>query len=411
MQTSESTLLNIMDKSPQLEHIPRVPSPSPEHIAPEFLHLALAPSPSTSSSSSSSAVLQLPKRDPRRASIDGSTRVSSMRSLSTSSSSSASTAASTVTTTSSTGSVNKIRRYSKTPVLHIGQLENTSTTSWDNDHVPPLPLKTPPVPKKSARRSSAAEQMAEQYRALLHSQSCAKLRMAAEEDEEEEEEEVDPRPKALAKLVAHETTMHDNDPGAVVGRHYSIEAVRSAVARQTPAPQHRLTTPSCQILPSSPDSDADGEDAIEGSPTSSDGTFVAFEEDAIYFKPSFPPECCLSPIPEDEPSYYGTPLGSPSMLEGDALSLQICVDLLGKELMAAMERQQRHGEEGDEDQSEETTSQLQIWLMIEAYERLRDKMAREDSSQARSLGMMFDTWLQALYRVHDDMVRKRAFSR
>ena len=43
--------------------------------------------------------------------------------------------------------------------------------------------------------------------------------------------------------------------------------------------------------------------------------------------------------------------------------------------------------------------------MIEAYERLRDQMAElsHSNEEARSMEMMFDMWLRALYAIHDSM--------
>lgn len=172
---------------------------------------------------------------------------------------------------------------------------------------------------------------------------------------------------------------------------------------------------------------------------------MGFEEDAIYFKPAFTMEG-LSPIPEDESCY--SPLDSPRLEMGGAgpgaqddgddatLSLQICVDLLGKELASALDQRRQteetsgSGEGGDDDdgrgnslgkaagateaaatEAKTPTSPLQVWLMIEAYERLRDQVATEAKTnnlspgEAQSLEAMFDMWLRALYRVHEGITR------
>lgn len=51
--------------------------------------------------------------------------------------------------------------------------------------------------------------------------------------------------------------------------------------------------------------------------------------------------------------------------------------------------------------SGEDISSLQIWVMIEAYERLRDQV--KDKEGAQHLEPMFDTWLAALYALHDKL--------
>lgn len=50
-------------------------------------------------------------------------------------------------------------------------------------------------------------------------------------------------------------------------------------------------------------------------------------------------------------------------------------------------------------------SSLQIWVMIEAYERLRDQVLEMglQNEQVQSLEPMFDTWLSALNSIHDRM--------
>ncbi|CAI4219442.1 unnamed protein product [Parascedosporium putredinis] len=117
-------------------------------------------------------------------------------------------------------------------------------------------------------------------------------------------------------------------------------------------------------------SSAEVGDAIPAaSPTSDDGTLVSFEEETVYFKPVSP----------------------------NNLSLQICLDLLARELSTAFsDRRQRPTNE---------ISALQIWVMIEAFERLRDQVAemRLGISQVSGVETMFETWLQALYTIHDSL--------
>lgn len=213
-------------------------------------------------------------------------------------------------------------------------------------------------------RGSNVEQIAEQYRALLDSKSCEMLRR--------DEEEVD---------WQHTETRQD-----------SMETIRSAIARRVPQPQPL-------IIKQRQESPVESEPDPESSPTS-DGTLVGFEEDAIYFKPAFTPEA-LSPIPEDGSTPFFTPLDSPRP-RSNAVSLQICIDLLSRELMSAA--RQRDGSQEEEGGGSEVPS-LQTWLMIEAYEKLRDQVLDMQLSPEEMYTMetMLDTWLKALYVIHDEV--------
>lgn len=97
----------------------------------------------------------------------------------------------------------------------------------------------------------------------------------------------------------------------------------------------------------------------------------------------------------------------------DNLGLQICLDLLTRELSSAVTAINRHHPCRSSPPSFTSsphspsggTSTLQVWTMIEAYERLRDKMAGMSGSnpRARSMEKMFDSWLGALYSVHGSL--------
>ncbi|KAK3384461.1 hypothetical protein B0T24DRAFT_86778 [Lasiosphaeria ovina] len=126
---------------------------------------------------------------------------------------------------------------------------------------------------------------------------------------------------------------------------------------------------------------------VGGSPTSDDSTLVSFEEETVYFKP-------VSFSPEPTSPYLEHPLRSPSPTP-DNLSLQICLDLLTRDLSSALaKRPVRTSPE---------TSALQVWVMIEAYEKLRDELSQASlgNEELRPLQTVFDMWLRALYSVHD----------
>lgn len=226
------------------------------------------------------------------------------------------------------------------------------------------------------------ERIAEQYRALLDARSYEDLRADAvvREDDDSLEE--------------------GYDAGDHTTRQNSIETIRSAVTRRrSPLPprlERRLfTTPPPPPLAGGEPDDIEE----EGSPTS-DGTLVDFEEDAIYFKPAFSPEA-LSPIPEDEDGTY-SPIATTPSSRPDALSLQICIDLLTKELTSALRRNRSA-------RGRTEVPPLQVWLMIEAYEKLRDRTLdmQLPMEQERVLDDMLSTWLGALYRVHEALADQR----
>ncbi|KAK7931832.1 hypothetical protein PG985_002544 [Apiospora marii] len=158
---------------------------------------------------------------------------------------------------------------------------------------------------------------------------------------------------------------------------------------KTPARQH-----------SSPCNGASETEALSpqssiGSPYSTDSTLVdSSDEDTMYFKPDSPlPVAPLRTSLERRQSQaravHPSTTGNPS--------LQIAVDLLTRELSSAAR--------GIPLKPSSETSALQIWVMIEAYEKLRDQVLerRMPRDQERSMLAMFDTWLESLQKIHDEM--------
>ncbi|KAI1411066.1 hypothetical protein F5Y13DRAFT_166331 [Hypoxylon sp. FL1857] len=229
-------------------------------------------------------------------------------------------------TPSSTSTVSISRRYAKTPVYHIGQLESHSRRERE----------------AAARRVSSVEKIAESYRALLES-SCAILNEPSSPVRLEEVHDA-----RVNHYGAREDTIHE------------IPETMSAT----------------------------------GSPHSDDGTLVAFEEEPVSFKP-----VAISPEPPSPRVIRrkGELVPPPRRASPGSHSLQICLDLLGRELSSAVS--------GLSLRPSAETSSLQVWVMIEAYERLRDKIfdMRLDHAQERALNTMLDTWIKALYAVHDRM--------
>jgi hypothetical protein len=237
--------------------------------------------------------------------------------------------------TSSNSTVSTMRRRAKTPVFSIGQLEGMP---YSRDAF-------------TANKTSSVELIAEQYRALLESRDSDSVYS-----------------DALSEPSLSRQGFRDDE--VEIRRQRSSEDLASDGFLQPPSAA-----------------------ALAHSPTSDDGTLVAFDEETVYFKPvSFSPEP-LSPL-----RTYESALPSPQLPQ-DNLSLQICLDLLTRELSSAVsDRPRRVGTEA---------SALQIWVMIEAYERLRDSILdmriRLGNDEMRGVEMMFDTWLRALYIIHDSL--------
>ena len=230
------------------------------------------------------------------------------------------------------------RRRAKTPVFSIGQLEG-------------FPLKGYATP---ARASIDDESLADQYKRLV--------------------DECD-------RQSIYSDAYSEPPPSRLGYREEEYEPRRQRSSNDLPS--NRIF------------SKADGKKPLATSPTSDDGTLVSFEEERVYFKP-----VSFSPEPRSPSHAYGSsfdsnasnPFASPSNL-----SLQICLDLLTRELSSAVsDRRQRPGND---------ISALQVWVMIEAFERLRDQVAeiRLGVGGVSGVEEMFETWIRALYAVHDSL--------
>lgn len=218
------------------------------------------------------------------------------------------------------------RRYAKTPVSHIGQLEThpllrTQGTSQD---VPTI------------------ESIAESYRALLESRASSLSESHSADNN-------------------HDGFFNPQDPTLV------------------PPPLEPVTELP-EPLPA------------RGTPRSEDGTLV--EEDATEFKqPHVSPRLSSPSRSSYETALERRAVGSPRSPD-----LHTCLTLLTRELSLAANRQSA--------QPGADTAALQIWFMIEAYERLREQVLESHEGGVRDgpLPAMFDTWLTALRSVHDGMV-------
>jgi hypothetical protein len=239
-------------------------------------------------------------------------------------------------TPSSTSSVaSAARRYAKTPVTRIGQLEGIAA------HEPPL-----------MQDASSVEAIAESYRALLDSR-CSFM----------EERFMTP--------------------------FQTFEEIPSDLGARSWEPLHDAPVKAIVDLPQTPKQSM-------ASPASSDGTLVGFEEDAIFFKPIGYSNEQPSPQPRDMRNSPRHVQSSASILPENP-TVQIIYDLLTKELSSAAS--------GNMIRPSAETSALQVWLMIEAYEKLKEKIESMELEveQAHSIGSMFGTWLRTLHTIHENL--------
>ncbi|KAI1827241.1 hypothetical protein F4861DRAFT_398575 [Xylaria intraflava] len=217
------------------------------------------------------------------------------------------------------------RRYAKTPVSHIGQLEARHSLRIQD----------------TSENIPNTESIAESYTALLESRNP-----------------------------------------------YSGEATisRSTITAK-PSESFVSQTPSLMPSPLGPATPLSELPPTRESPRSDDGTLVASEEDPIDFKHG-----PASSVPSS-PSWTNDVASAEPEHERAAPThrsdMELCLGLLTKELLSTFN--------GSPNQS---TSALQINLMIEAYEKLRDQILTTGDGPLKPI---FDTWLKALRSVHEGM--------
>ncbi|KAH7312203.1 hypothetical protein B0I35DRAFT_480680 [Stachybotrys elegans] len=237
------------------------------------------------------------------------------------------------------------RRHAKTPVFHIGQLEKSASM-------------------RHGQKPCRIDIIAEQYRALLESRG--------HDDAEAVYTASHSATPALAPALPLNATRIDTIPE--IPPRGSVRALRltdKSSKSSSPSP-HRQDSPAAP------------------SPTS-DGTLVAFEEDTIYFKPiSFSTE----PSPTANQHSLSEEAKAPRRGSQGNLGLSISVDLLTKELSSVFL-----------DKNTSTDSDpaaLQVWVMIEAYERLQQRLSTLNLPEAdvQNAKTAMGSWLTSLYAVH-----------
>lgn len=300
----------------------------------------------------------------------------------------------------SASTISTMRRKAKTPVFRIGQLEGKVTPGTRYGRDPWI-----------AEKTSSVELIAQQYCALLEH------RDALEEEREREEEKRRNEKMELAEVSSIYTTSsvytaHQSEP--TMGR-----SCEEFVVPRKPLPTRYSSedSPANIILEPVRNSTV----RAQHSPSSTNGTYVGPHDSAIYFKPvSFshgPPAAQATASDEEDdtlrapapapapPTSSSSPYSDPVPNDApDSLSLQICLDLLTKELASAFTG-------GGAADSGNNGSALQVWVMIEAYERLQDRVACTEElgeAQRQKMQRVFRSWLGALYALHDVLLAKAA---
>ncbi|KAG6005839.1 hypothetical protein E4U43_000535 [Claviceps pusilla] len=175
----------------------------------------------------------------------------------------------------------------------------------------------------------------------------------------------------------------------------------SAVVRRRGTGRSKSPRPRSGLMPSPVPSDA--------------GTSGSFQDEAAYLTPFLFPSPLTSPVAQEEPKKEGE--GGEGVKEyrdkdddffsgpvQNAASFQIAFKLLTRELSTAFADQSTR--------SATDTSGLQVWVMIAAYERLRDEISAMQSPDPHLQGAraMFDTWLDALRAVQHSLADMEAES-
>ncbi|KAM3508764.1 hypothetical protein MY10362_000974 [Beauveria mimosiformis] len=132
---------------------------------------------------------------------------------------------------------------------------------------------------------------------------------------------------------------------------------------------------------------------------SDDGTLLGSEPDTTSLG-SCP---SLIPLSSSPPASETSDEGSePPALA--SLRFQIGVELLTKELSTAFAANHQSSSSSSSSRRQKDVGGLQIWVMIEAYERLREQLdaepAEEENKQARDA---IDAWIRALYAIHGNV--------
>lgn len=249
------------------------------------------------------------------------------------------------------------------------------------------------------KKKASVELIAEQYRAMLDYKDRLEEGFAYDEDEEAppvpEKDDVNVEPE-LPLLQPRKFS------GGNGSSSHSRSRSRSPGERVSPRTR---TPPQREVVLERPPV-VTVEDAGDMSPQS-DCTLIGFEEDVIYFKPvSFGPSPPASPKPEVRPRKKSADRGPtpPLRTHKETRQLDIGLDLLHGELSSSLAR----GGGCHRRQSEDRLSDLQLTIMIDAYENLRERTKTMDLADGdrENMARMFESWVSTLHNIRGSLVTR-----
>ncbi|OIW24838.1 hypothetical protein CONLIGDRAFT_70280 [Coniochaeta ligniaria NRRL 30616] len=320
---------------------------------------------------------------------------------------------------STDASTKSVRRRAKTPVLHIGQLEARARARKLDEANQRAARMREAMEEACWKQASAEEAVAyHQVSQHLRQNNVQPLRVKEATAKEASANNLTVKETSVKEVMVRDaiaprvggnagnvqgirTRVVNNNVANVTAEEYralvATEDSRFSDSRpETPRSQQELRERllirhkrrSGDLRRESREFELVADESPQGSPTS-DGTLVAFEEETIYFKPH-----SFSPEPSSPLHSYNSPMASPLPTPNN-IGLKICVDLLARDITSAVTR--------NDQQPPADASALQIWTMIEAYEKLRDRIWESDLryDELMSLEQSFDMWLKALSAAHD----------
>ena len=249
----------------------------------------------------------------------------------------------------------RIRRRAKTPVHKIGQLEMAAAKKRQDAVL---------------SRNSSIRTIARQYRALV-----------AETDIPEVPPLSTIQRKPLPETASPVVPEFDDNFGPIPRQ--SIIVSPGAGLFESPRPRSEAISEADTLLP------------------------LPADEQSMYLKPLA--NCAAPPTPpsEHDEECLGHDNAKSADTDTDALRFQIGFELLTRELSTAFAQHSARGGDGRRD-----TSGLQIYVMIEAYERLRDQIGAMETQdpELKNAMAMFDAWLASLRAIQRSMADEEVVS-
>ncbi|KAL0469336.1 hypothetical protein QR685DRAFT_283918 [Neurospora intermedia] len=365
------------------------------------------------------------------------------------------------------------KRRAKTPILFVGQLESANI----------------PRPRNALanERHFSASLLAEEYRALLDSPSSSLLaptwpdptliarerlrrKKASSSLREEQSQAAIPRRGSIAPLNYHTGKVNSQNVPPQVSLFAHVQpppppTLKSQRMQPEPSlgsdvdtlvtideevidfkPEFAPAPPPCSPAFSQSISDYSLPPSTSSSSTSSSTPTSATTPTFTFTSPSststptpMSTSACTSrstsrstpasrSTSTSTPTFLSTTRASPTppLIVQKDLSLQICLDLLTRDLSSHLmpglrRRRTRNSTKGIETILSAETAALQVWVMIEGYEKLKEEVLMRERQQQqeeligeekdaenakknrKTVKTMLETWLSALYKIYDEL--------